>query len=275
MATASNLTISLRAGSAASVPITVTNSDGTGHDLSGSAYADLRMLIEAADETGDTDPVSTITDITVSGGDNNVATVGIVPADVPAVGSYTWLLQGESLVTAGQWTTILAGPLSVSSQSGAFTYSPTQMTDSSSQVGLISKVRFLVGDTNPDDFDLTDDEILFMLAEEGSTDTYAAAAFAARRLASQAARLVDRTVGSLSISYSQRVAHFTALAQRLDEEALDRSPRHLPVNVFAGGMSKADIATRNADTDRTPDTFTFDQDTNTRTTSGGTTGSPW
>jgi len=106
-------------------------------------------------------------------------------------------------------------------------------------------VRFLVGDTDNVNQLVTDEEIAYALAQEGSA--YIAAALIARGLAGKFSKYVDQSVGDLSISYSQRVTQYNDLAKRL--EAQGSSSLGIP---FAGGISQADKTTREEDTDRVP-----------------------
>ena len=113
-------------------------------------------------------------------------------------------------------------------------------------------VRFRIGDTLPDDPQLTDAEINALLTQYGGT--LSAAYEAAKRLAALYSRRVDTSVGdSRSESLSQRQAAYKALADELERE----------VAIFGGGgsggggggiratgLSLTRRATVRADTDR-------------------------
>lgn len=104
-------------------------------------------------------------------------------------------------------------------------------------------VRFLVGDTDNTDQLVTDEEIAYMLAEEGSASM--AAARVCRSLASKFARYMDQSVGDLNVSYSQRYRQYTELANRLESDGSSR------VGVpYAGGISQANKDAITSDTDR-------------------------
>lgn len=112
-------------------------------------------------------------------------------------------------------------------------------------------VRFLIGDTKSTAQELSDEEILWLLSKEGTPEQ--AAARAAEILASKYASLVDKTVGALSISASQRFDHFTSLSSRLraTTTALLSAP-------YAGGISVADKDVAESDTDRVAPSFSRD-----------------
>lgn len=93
-------------------------------------------------------------------------------------------------------------------------------------------VRFAIGDTDSTDEQLSDAEIAYLLAEHGNV--YAAAQEAVRNLLAKFARLVDKSVGDLKISYSQRLAAYRALLDRLGERQLLEHG-----TIYAGGVSQA------------------------------------
>ena len=112
------------------------------------------------------------------------------------------------------------------------------------------KVRTYIGDTDTTDQLLSDEQIAFALTEEGTVR--AASAIAAEWIAALFSRKADKSVGDLSISYSQRAAQYTALAVRLR----GRSSRlALP---YFGGISETTKDTREDDSDRVEPAFTVD-----------------
>ena len=110
------------------------------------------------------------------------------------------------------------------------------------------KIRLLIGDTDTTDQQLSDEEIAFFLTEEGSV--YRAAAAAARALLAKYSRLVDKSVGDLSISYSQRVESYKALIKDLDSRAGGRTS--VP---YLGGSSISDMDSEKEDTNRPKPAF--------------------
>lgn len=103
--------------------------------------------------------------------------------------------------------------------------------------------RFLVGDIDTADQVFSDEEIAYTLSRSGSPE--AAAASLARAAHARYTRLVDKSVGDLSISYSQRAAAFLTLAQSLEA---NMSRTNFP-RIFVGGTSIAGKTTQRQDTD--------------------------
>lgn len=85
------------------------------------------------------------------------------------------------------------------------------------------EVRFLIGDTDENSQQLQDEEIDYIATNAPDTGALypnvAAAALAASALAARYAKLIDKTVGSLSISYSQKFQQYTSLATSLNTQA--------------------------------------------------------
>lgn len=79
------------------------------------------------------------------------------------------------------------------------------------------KVRFLIGDTDPDYPLVQDEEIQFALDSE--SNIYAAAAKCCEAIAARFSREVDRKMGSISIQASQKVEAYRRLARQLREKA--------------------------------------------------------
>lgn len=114
------------------------------------------------------------------------------------------------------------------------------------------EVRFLVGDTDTNDQQLSDEEIAYLLAEEGNVA--GAAVAAVKGLLAKYARLVDKSVGDLKLSYSQRAGQYAKLLQTLERRRLVRG-----VGIKAGGTSLARKETVEQDTDRVQPSFKRDQ----------------
>ena len=112
------------------------------------------------------------------------------------------------------------------------------------------QVRFLVGDTDTADQQVTDAEIAFALTQHANERL--AAALIARAIAAKYARRADKSVGDLSISYSQLQEHYAALAT--DLESRGGLLAGIP---YAGGISKDDAETVEDDTDRVEPMFTI------------------
>ncbi len=121
----------------------------------------------------------------------------------------------------------------------------------------LDHVRLLVGDTDCATAFLQDSEILFFIDEEGS------AAFAAPRaaeaIAGTVARKIDVGTGKVRKSLSQLFDHYTALAKTLRARAEEC------VEVYAGGISKAEKQTDAQDADLVQPEFHKDMHDNPRT----------
>jgi hypothetical protein len=114
------------------------------------------------------------------------------------------------------------------------------------------EVRFLVGDTNTLDQQLQDAEIMYALTLVYPPPTpippngnYIPAAYCCDALMSKYARMIDKGVGDLRISYSNRIKQYQELAARLRMRA---TLAHVPM--FAGGTSIAQKIAAYSDPDR-------------------------
>lgn len=115
----------------------------------------------------------------------------------------------------------------------------------------IDAVRFYIGDTDTTAEMLTDAEITALVTLAGG-DTLLAAVYAAEGLAGKYARRVDKSVGDLSISYSQTSKQFSDLAALLRRRySIGSAPAP-----YAGGISISDKAAQESDTDRVRPAFT-------------------
>ncbi len=102
-------------------------------------------------------------------------------------------------------------------------------------------VRFRIGDTDTTDQQLQDAEINYLLTT--LSPLYAAAA-AAESLAAKYSRLVDKQIGKLQASFSQRAANYLALAKSLRAEAARKG-----VVMLVAGISVAETEAQNLDED--------------------------
>jgi hypothetical protein len=112
-------------------------------------------------------------------------------------------------------------------------------------------VRFLVGDTSEDAPELSDEEVLWLLASEGGVER--AAARGAEALASKNASLIDKSIGAASISASQRFEHYRQLASRLWASATT-----LVAVPWAGGINESDKSAQESDPTRIAPAFSRD-----------------
>lgn len=85
------------------------------------------------------------------------------------------------------------------------------------------EVRFLIGDTDTTDQLLSDEEINYTLVESGSN--YQAAHDSAYAIASTFARMASsKSVGDLSLSFSDRAASYYQVADRMLQLQVRRHP---------------------------------------------------
>lgn len=131
---------------------------------------------------------------------------------------------------------------------------------------MIDDVRLLIGDTDGNAQTLSDSNIDFFLTE-ANNNTYLAASLAADAIAAKFARDVTNSqsdsqgLHSLSRNNSDKYKHYKELAATLMKRYQQRAGSNssgsgaAALNVFAGGISKADKSTRNADSDRVQTAF--------------------
>ena len=103
------------------------------------------------------------------------------------------------------------------------------------------KVRFYIGDTSSSAQILTNEEINFALDEEGGV--VPAAALCCESIAAEFGRLADKSVGSLSISLSQKYDQYSKKAEQLRRKGWALA---LP---YVGGVSIDRMDTVESDTD--------------------------
>jgi hypothetical protein len=118
----------------------------------------------------------------------------------------------------------------------------------------IANVRFLVGDT---DNLLSNRDILFALDQ--TSNIYGAAAICARALAGRYAREVDSKFETIESKNSQLRNNYELLARQLDQQAKKRGGMGAPL---AGGISRSEVETVQADEDRVKPFFYDAQFTN-------------
>lgn len=123
----------------------------------------------------------------------------------------------------------------------------------SDAAGRRDSVRFLVGDTDTNDQQVTDEEITFAL-NSAADDVYLAAAITARAISGKYARRVDTSVESIRSSYSQLRENYLKLAQRLEKQAKKYGSVGMGVPV-AGGISVSEIDSNEENSDRPDPAF--------------------
>lgn len=143
-------------------------------------------------------------------------------ATLPAgfyLGSFTASFTGPKLLTAPNNGMISLQIVAATGATWSYTGNPSARA--------IDKVRFLCGDTDADNQQIMDDEILFLLTEWNNS-AYVAAAFACDAISSKLSAKADlsRSVGDLSIStqYGQQAERYRSLATRLRLQASAGNP---------------------------------------------------
>lgn len=125
-------------------------------------------------------------------------------------------------------------------------FTPKRWTYDKPTTSDVDAVRFLVGDTDPNDKQLDDCEIEWLLDDNGNV--IGAAICAAIALAAIYSRQYDsRGIGSLGTIAQHYLDLSKALIAKRGRKA---------VAAFAGGISRTDKTTRAADSDRVRPEFT-------------------
>ncbi len=107
----------------------------------------------------------------------------------------------------------------------AWTYDPEDLSSD------LNRVRLMVGDTDADERQLSDEEVEYMLDTHSSVGV--AAVHAARAIMARYARLVTKAVGDLRIAYSDRHGHYRELVDYLETLATADDP----YQIYVGGQS--------------------------------------
>lgn len=107
------------------------------------------------------------------------------------------------------------------------------------------EVRFLIGDTDTSDQQLSDEEIAYFTSTY--SDNILAAAYAAEALASKYGRRTDIGMGKLRVSYGALKAHYAELAASLFSRCR--------ATVLVGGISISEKETLCEDTDAVQGSF--------------------
>lgn len=136
----------------------------------------------------------------------------------------------------------------------AWSYDETDLGTGTASARL-NAVRLLVGDTDVNDQQTSNEEIIFALAQTNN-NVYYAAGWSARTIAAQYARRVTQELdGALSANYSDLLNHYTSLAETLEHQGKKSGA---VVGVKAGGISKAAVENVRENTDRIKPSFRRD-----------------
>jgi len=151
----------------------------------------------------------------------------------------------------------------------AWSYDETDLSTTTGS-GRLNSVRLLLGDTDTNDQQVKNEEIVFALAQSND-NVYYAAAWAARTISAQYARKVNTSLdGALSADYSNLSKQYSALAENLEYQGKKTSA---VVGIKAGGITKTAVDGVRANTDRIAPSFRRDRFRNPPSYSGDEYGS--
>lgn len=137
----------------------------------------------------------------------------------------------------------------------SWSYDPTDL-DNNTSSGRLNTVRLLVGDTDTLDQQVQNEEVTFGLSENGD-NTYYAAAWIARAIASKYSRKVNTSLdGALEADYSDLAKQYMQLADNLEYQGKTSGAS---VGVLAGGITKSRVNAVRANTNRIEGSFRRDR----------------
>lgn len=195
-----------------------------------------------------------------------------------AVGSTTWTSKSASVVTATATPTVKYDWASGDTDTAGFyeaefvvTYSDsTEETfpnndyivlriegDETGTAEKVENIRFLVGDTDSSDYNISNENIVFALDQSGD-DIYLAASICARAIAAKYATLVNTKFEGVSSDYAQIKENYYALATKLEAQSKKYGSRGLGLPA-AGGLTYSDIRANDLNDDRVQPKFKQDQ----------------
>jgi hypothetical protein len=137
----------------------------------------------------------------------------------------------------------------------AWTYDPTDL-NTTTDSGRLNVVRFLSGDTDTNDQQVQNEEIVFSLAQVND-NVYMAASFTANTIASKYARLVTTELdGQLTVEYGDLTSRYTLLAKSLKSQGTSSGAT---LSVKAGGLDPTVICNNDELEDRVIPSFRLGQ----------------
>ena len=136
----------------------------------------------------------------------------------------------------------------------SWSYDKTDLNTSTTS-GRLNVVRFLTGDTNSSDEQISNEEVIFGLAQNNN-NIYATAAWVCRTIASKYARQVNLNLDDqIEAEYGELHNHYMRLADMLEYQGKKNST----LGVKAGGLSKATMDAVRQLTDRPESAFRVNQ----------------
>lgn len=153
----------------------------------------------------------------------------------------------------------------------AWSYDETDLRTTTTS-GRVNAVRLLLGDTDTNDQQVQNEEVLFGLAQNNN-NIYYAAAWCARTVSAQYARKVNTSIdNAVSADYSDLSTHYSKLAENLEYQGKKSGAT---VGVKAGGITVSDIDAVRANTNRITPSFRRDRFRNPPSYSGDDYGSDY
>ena len=137
----------------------------------------------------------------------------------------------------------------------AWSYNAADL-NTTTAAGRLNTVRLLVGDTDTNDQQAQNEEVVFSLAENGD-NVYYSGAWVARIIASKYSRKVTTQLsGALSADYSDLAKQYRVLADNLEYQGKTSGAS---VGILAGGLTKSKVNSVRQDTDRIEGSFRRDR----------------
>lgn len=116
----------------------------------------------------------------------------------------------------------------------------------------LNSVRLLVGDTDTNDRQIENEEIVFALGQAGN-NIYFAASWTAKSIAAKYSRMVTHDLdGALRADYSNLHKHYFTLSENLEYQGKKTGAL---VGARAGGINKTTADNVRTDTTRVPSAF--------------------
>jgi len=122
----------------------------------------------------------------------------------------------------------------------SFSYDPATIA-----TNPIHEVRFLTGQTDPNDYEIEDEEIQYLL-DENDGDVQETKNDVMKNLLNRAAHAYDKTTGEVSEAMSQRFKNLQELIEAPPASEIELA-FPTPICMHAGGLDSEEFALRSAD----------------------------
>lgn len=108
-----------------------------------------------------------------------------------------------------------------------WTYNPANL-ESEGNDGILARVRFKCGDTEPEFRYLEDEELLYLHNHESDGNDLQTAILAVKRIISKVAKQINYTIGPERVNAQYRMANFEKLLIMLEAEARGVGHMNMP-----------------------------------------------